>query len=282
MAATGKNEKANASNSEKGCESKLAKCESYKFRLLKIGSFATIFMMSVFLILFLLKAHKSTNRPLRYMTYEGEAERNVASDTGEYSLYFEKVGGNQAELVNEINNEKPIVLKFFEDAGFSKEEISIYDYIHEDFRRPHEEIRYRMGYCVSITTNKLQTILSVRNNLPELYQKGVNLKRQNLTTRSSKLVQVKQELAIEATENAIKNARNLAANIGIRSREILNIQEPYYEINSNTPYGVDVNVVRFDSAPKFHKSAGETSGYNDSQALTQKVKARVKIQLKIK
>lgn len=281
MATTGESEKANAGNSEKSCESKLANCGSHKFKLLTVGSFATIFMMGIFLILFLFKAHKSSNEPLRYMIYEGEAERDITSDIGEYSLYFEKVGSNQAELVNEINNEKPIVLKFFEDAGISKEENSIYDYIHEDFRRPHEEIRYRMGYCVSITTNKLQTILSIRKNLSELYQRGVNLKRQNFTTRSSKLAQVKQDLAIEATENAIKNARNLAANIGIRSREILNIQEPYYEINSNIPYGVDVNVVRFDSVP-LNKSAGGISGYNDSQALTQKVRARVKIQLKIK
>lgn len=250
---------------------------------LKINRIITLMFISLLAVvigaIFISKFQLGKSPDLRYINIDGEAEKEVIADTAEWSLYFEHIGEKQSDLNKRISAEKPWVLDFLVNNGISKEEIEFFNYIKEDYRnrKKHEDIRYRMGYCVRIKTKKMEIVTNLKNNLSELFSEDIGIVRNILEVSYSKQAKAEQELYKEAVKNALDKASDLTKFLKIKLRKILKIEAPRFYTSSLVP-NVDMAGGHNRLMAVLHNPEESAS----KEMLKRKIKANVSIQVGIR
>ena len=216
----------------------------------------------------------------RYIESGAEVEREIDADSCIWTLVFDKVGEDQAELNKEIKKYKNRVERFFEDRDIDEDDMEFGLFVREEGRAKNADTpqRYRMGYRLVIKSKDLPSILKIKNDLAELYRQNITFSTNRLEFRCSLNDKIKSEMTAEVAKKAMEQAHEIADALDSKIVRIWRAYEPNFQ--TFTP---DLNVNYGLRAINAH---GESHGDDDGEMLMKapkrKVKAYIKLNVEIK
>lgn len=158
----------------------------------------------------------------RYVTVKGSAERIVDADLVVWPLPHTVGGNDLAEVQLQLDRNSEAIRQFFEQAGFTAEEIAIspprledrWAYAYGDQRPPE---RYRYSTTVTLRTSRVAEALAALRRTGQLVGRGVMIGEGSQAEFDyTRLNDVKPELIAEATANARASAEQFAKDSGAR------------------------------------------------------------------
>lgn len=194
------------------------------------GSFFLLFsVLSVMASIgFLYKIYKGIVLKPRCIEISAEVEKIVYADRATWNISFNKTGENQAELNKLLIADRNIVQTFFENNGIKKEDMEFSFFVREDYRETKKMNKtvYRAGYNLIIKSKDVEKILSLRNNLSNLYEKGIVFSNNHIDFKCSANDEIQNQLISEAADKAYMKAKNLAKDLHIKIKRIHKIYDP--------------------------------------------------------
>lgn len=253
--------------------------EESKFSL---GSFFLLF--SVLLIIacvgFLYKIQKGVVLNPRCIEVSAEAEKIILADRATWTIRFDKTGVNQSELDKFLLADRNVVQKFFEANGIEKEDMEFSFFVHEDYRETKKANKtvYCAGYNLVIKSKDIEKILALRDNLSELYEKGIVLSSNNIDFKCSTNDEVQDTLAKEAAVKAYAKAQSLAKALKVKIRRINKVYDPNFQIE-----GMNDRVYMMKSFAGLNSVDGVRSNQENSQSVPRrKMKVYLRMDVEIK
>lgn len=187
---------------------------------------------------FLYKSNNKESETPRTMHVEGKAEYEADADIADWIMCFEHTGEVRSELQREIDQEKHEVIAFLVHNGIPEKDIEFYNYIKEDYsrnRNKQEYIpRYRMGYSVRVKTEAVDLVTKLKNNLTEIFNKNLEIVKNNIRLTCSKQEEIELSLYKNAVQNAISKAKSVSESAGLKVDKIITIENPIFMTES--PY----------------------------------------------
>lgn len=239
-----------------------------------IGTFALIIVAVSFI-------NKSDDKSFRHMDVEGVAECEVIADTAEWLIYFEHVGDRRSELNRIVEIEKPKVLQFLVDHGINEKEIEFYNYIKEElFGEGNKYIRYKVGYCVYIKTQAVDTVTSIKNNISELLGADYGIVRNVLELKYSKQSDIECELYKEAIKNAVDKADDVLKAAKLKLKKVIKIGLPRFNVTSETPQ-IDEGIYCMKAMKKTLGRNAEPEASASNSIIKKKIKAKINVSVGI-
>lgn len=177
------------------------------------------------------------------ITVTGSYSQTVTSDSGLCEFDISTRQTTKALAYEVINKQKPEVLNFLKEKGFSDKEIEI--------KTPHGYNTYRMlpngntsneidyyniSQTIIVKSNDVQKVKSVSEELPNLISKGIDVNVYNPSYFYSKLSDVKVQMLEEATKDAKQRASAMLKATHNRVGKIQSVKMGVFQItpvNSN-------------------------------------------------
>ena len=143
----------------------------------------------------------------------GSYSQNVISDSGIFEFEIKSRKATKPEAYAEINNQRPVVIKYLEEQGFSKEEIDTkasrgYDIykITPNGMTTNQIAAFDASQRISVKSKDVQKIKKVSTDITNLTSKGIDINVYEPSYFYSKLSDVKVKMLEEATKDAKQRA----------------------------------------------------------------------------
>ena len=156
--------------------------------------------------------------PVDTLSVTGSVRQNVTSDIAIWTSNFTRTvpAENLKEGYQMMQNDQKLVLDFFEDNGFSENDLNISPVFMEqlymyDPNAPKENL---LRQTVRIQSNDVDKITSMANGTQTLINQGVIFSIQSLEYYYSKLPELRIELIPDAINDAKLRAQKIAEGSG--------------------------------------------------------------------
>lgn len=143
----------------------------------------------------------------------GSYSQQVISDSGIFEFEIKSRKTTKSEAYAEINKQRPVVIKYLEEQGFSKEEIDIktsrgYDIykIMPNGMTTNQIAAFDASQRISVKSKDVQKIKKVATDITNLTSKGIDINVDEPSYFYSKLSDVKVKMLEEATKDAKQRA----------------------------------------------------------------------------
>lgn len=154
---------------------------------------------------------------------KGLAERKVEADTAYWSIQYTVSGRRKSEipaLYKKSELDQLQVISMLLDSGFSKHEVSpgVIDYYKQEFRDDKQKLveeKHVLVGTITVQTNQVTLVSSVRSKLNKLIAEGLDIKNNPPAYHFTKLNDIKPDMLKEATTNARLAANEFATNAGV-------------------------------------------------------------------
>ena len=143
----------------------------------------------------------------------GSYSQNVTSDSGRVEFDLIARQPSKAKAYEVINKQRPEVLKYLEDKGFSKDEIDVktpngyntYKMLPNGVTS-NEIAYYNVSQSISVKSKDVAKIKEIAGTLPELIERGIDVNVYEPSYFYSKLSEQKIKMLEEATKDAKQRA----------------------------------------------------------------------------
>lgn len=143
----------------------------------------------------------------------GSYSQNVISDSGNFEFEIRARKATKSESYAKINKQRPVVLKYLESQGFSKDEIDVkasrgYDIykITSNGMTTNQIVAFDATQRVSVKSKDVQKIKKVSTDITNLTSEGIDINVYEPSYFYSKLSDVKVKMLEEATKDAKQRA----------------------------------------------------------------------------
>ena len=143
----------------------------------------------------------------------GSYSQNVTSDNGRFEFEITARKPTKIEAYNAINSQRPVVMKYLQEKGFSPEEIkkktlTIYNTyrITPNGLNSNEIAYYNASQHISVRSQDVNKIKEVSTDITNLISKGIDINAYSPAYFYSKLSDVKVKMLEEATKDAKQRA----------------------------------------------------------------------------
>jgi len=192
----------------------------------------------------------------RTVTVKGLAEKEVAANTAIWPIRFNIADNDLTNLYLSINDNSKEVIKFLENNGFEKTEIStsqpaIIDRQAEGYYEADRyKYRYTANVIITVYTDKIGHVRSTMDKLIELGKRGIVIAAEQYDSRTeyifTGLNDIKPEMIEEATKNGREVANKFAQDSNSKLGKIKKAYQGQFSIQNrdgNTPHIKKVRVV---------------------------------------
>ncbi len=190
----------------------------------------------------------------RVVTVKGLAEQQVPADRVIWPVTFRELGNDLQEVFGRINSRAAVVVNFLRAGGIDPREIAISvptvdDAQANNYGGNQRAFRYSLTQTVTVSTNKVQAVLSLMQKQSELIGRDITLANDyNYRTRFdfTGLNGIKPKMIETATVNAREAAQKFAQDSGSTLGKIRRASQGQFTISNrdeNTPYIKNVRVV---------------------------------------
>ena len=177
------------------------------------------------------------------VTVTGSYSENVVSDNGKFEFELNSREVNKAKAYEVINKQRPVVIKYLEEKGFSKDEIDVkttngynsYKYLPNG-NTSNEVAYFNASQRFEVKSNDVNKIKEVANDIPNLISKGVDINTYEPSYFYSKLSDMKVKMLEEATKDAKNRASAMLKSTHNRVGKIQSVKMGVFQItpvNSN-------------------------------------------------
>ena len=177
------------------------------------------------------------------ITVTGSYSQTVTSDSGLCEFDISTRQTTKALAYEVINKQKPEVLAFLKEKGFSDKEIEIktpngYNTYRmlPNGNSSNEIDYYNISQTIIVKSNDVQKVKEVSQELPNLISKGIDVNVYNPSYFYSKLSDVKVQMLEEATKDAKQRAAAMLKATHNRVGKIQSVKMGVFQItpvNSN-------------------------------------------------
>ena len=199
-------------------------------------------------------AVKALSSSQRTVSVRGLCEKEVPADKVIWPLQYSIAGDDLAELYKQMESNNASIKAFLTGGGIEAAEITsskpdISDLFTQEYGGNNRRFRYVLKATLTVSTGKVEKVLSLMDNQGELIRKGITLESGwdcRPTFSFEGLNTIKPEMIEVATKNARASAQKFADDSGSRLGKIRNATQGYFTIedrDSNTPQIKRVRVV---------------------------------------
>lgn len=191
----------------------------------------------------------------RVVSVKGLAEMEVPADKVIWPLVYKDIGNDPALLYTNMEKKNAAIVKFLEDNGIGKEEISIVppeviDMQAERYANRDVPYRYNATSIITVISKDVNKVRKLMSEQAELLKQGIAITggdyRYNVTYEFTGLNDIKPQMIEEATKNARAAAEKFAKDSDSSLGKIRNASQGQFSISdrdANTPYIKSVRVV---------------------------------------
>ncbi len=245
------------------------------------GSFFLLFsVLSIIACVgFLYKLHQGIVLSPRCIEISAESEKTISADNAIWTISFDRTGTDQSELNKLVLKDRKAVQNFFISHDIQKEDMEFSSFIHEDYRetKKNDKQSYRAGNTLVIKSKDVEKILSLRDNLSELYKEGIILKNNHIDFGCSNNDQVQDQIASEAAIKAYVKAKELTKALHVKVVRIHKIYDPNFQIDGFN------NRYLMKSLGVMNSVDAASGNTEDTQPIPKrKIKAIVRMEVEIK
>lgn len=201
----------------------------------------------------------------------GSYSQNVVSDSGLLEFEIKARKATKPESYSQINKQRPIVIKYLEEQGFSKEEIDVkalrgYDIykIMPNGMTTNQIAAFDATQNITVKSKDVQKIKKTSTDITNLTSKGIDINVYEPSYFYSKLSDVKVKMLEEATKDAKQRAAAMLKATHNRVGKIQSVRMGVFQI---TP--VDSNNV-------------SDMGINDTTSIEKKITSVANVTFSIK
>lgn len=179
---------------------------------------ATILSVSLIICALIFTITWSNNyKSAQTITVTGSANQELVSDLGILRGTLNSNGRTSVEAFNRLEEQKPALLKFFEDKGFPASEVTfstMNSYSREEYTdngRPTGRIlSVNYSQRIEITSQDVHKIRDISLELASLIQQGVEFNVENPEYHYTDLDEIRINIQAEAARNAMARAEMIA------------------------------------------------------------------------
>lgn len=178
----------------------------------------------------------------RYVEVKGLAEKIVKSDEAVWTLSTKLVSNDLPSLYQAIDDAQAKTRKFLKEQGFNDNElsanpVSVTDNQSINYSSNQQIPRYSADTGMTVSTTKVDTIMSAVQKTGDLVQQGIVVTNSNALFRFSDLNRIKPEMLNEATLNAQAAAESFAKNAHATLGKIRQARQGLFTImDANSSY----------------------------------------------
>ena len=173
-----------------------------------------------------------------YIATNGVSVRHVVSDSAVWRITVTTEANSVKEAQEKIKKDKPAVLKFLKDEGFSEGEISATNSDIEDkFRYASSEamekkLRFEINDVIIIKTQNLDQIKKSRPKLNELMEQDIRLSN-DVKYYYKDIDKLRVEMVNEAAKDSENRAKNIAGSVGSKIKGLRSLSCGSFSIVSD-------------------------------------------------
>lgn len=191
----------------------------------------------------------------RVVNVKGLAERELKANIAIWPITFKQASNDLGALYNDMEDKQKMLIRFLEESGFSKEEITAGQFETTDryvdsYSPQNIKFRYISRNTVTVYSEKVELVRKTMNGVGELGKKGIAIEPANYDNRTeflfTKLNEIKPEMVEEATAKAREVANKFAHDSQSELGKLKSAKQGQFSIfnrDSNTPHIKKVRVV---------------------------------------
>lgn len=191
----------------------------------------------------------------RIVSVKGLAEIEVPADKVVWPLVYKDIGNDPALLYANMEQKNSAIVKFLENNGIAKEEISIappevIDMQAERYADRNTLYRYNATSVITVISKNVDKVRKLMSEQAELLKQGIAITggdyRYNVVYEFTGLNAIKPQMIEEATKNARAAAEKFATDSDSSLGKIRNASQGQFTISdrdANTPYIKSIRVV---------------------------------------
>lgn len=217
---------------------------------------AIILAVGMFLLGYLLSdGLQSVGDDNRIVNVKGLAEMEVPANKVIWPLMYKNIGNDLTTIYKELHQTNDTILKFLEEKGISKEEVSmgapeIIDMRAERYSTAPQPYRYNVTSVITVTSEKVDLVRGLITEQGELLKRGIAITsgdyRYNVQYEFTRLNDIKPQMIEQATKNAREAAEQFAKDSESDLGKIRIANQGQFTItdrDANTPHIKKVRVV---------------------------------------
>jgi hypothetical protein len=182
--------------------------------LIPLSILSGAIVLSVIIFSFVWKSAKNADQTI---TVTGSAKKALVSDIGIQRGTIQAVSGDRRSAYQTVVQQMPIVLKFLEEQGFTKEQIEtfgingypVYQISPQGFQTSILS-HYVYNQRFEVKSPDVQKIKALSLSLSSLVEKGIDISADIPEYIYTKIDDLKIEIQAEASKNAMERAGNIA------------------------------------------------------------------------
>lgn len=190
----------------------------------------------------------------RHVEVKGLAEKEVYADLAIWPLELNLAGDNLQAVNRQLKNQKERMKEFFEELGFSNEEISIgvssiVDRQASEYIRTNEILHRFFGKTeITLRTNDLKKMQAALEASLVLSEEGILISSKNnwrpIQYAFTKLNEIKPEMIEEATKKAKEVAEKFAQDSNSKVGKIRSAKQGLFTIEDLDPSTPQIKKIR--------------------------------------
>ena len=226
-----------------------------------ISSGLFIMIGLIFLGVFIKSAVTSLKSYDRVVSVKGLAEKEVPANRVIWPVVYKEIGNDLMTLYKSISEKNRIIIEYLKSKGLDEKEItisapSIIDMSAERYQSQPSPYRYNITSILTVTSDKVDLVMSIISSQSELLQKGVALlagdyQYQTQFVYTLLFNDIKPVMIEEATKNAREAAEKFAKDSNSKLGKIKSANQGQFSIvdrDANTP---QIKVVRVVSTVEY-------------------------------
>ncbi|GAB1473350.1 SIMPL domain-containing protein [Bacteroidota bacterium] len=225
-----------------------------------ISSGLFIMIGLIFLGVFIKSAVTSLKSYDRVVSVKGLAEKEVPANRVIWPVVYKEIGNDLMTLYKSISEKNRIIIEYLKSKGLDEKEItisapSIIDMSAERYQSQPSPYRYNITSILTVTSDKVDLVMSIISSQSELLQKGVALLAGDYQYQTqfvyTLLNDIKPVMIEEATKNAREAAEKFAKDSNSKLGKIKSANQGQFSIvdrDANTP---QIKVVRVVSTVEY-------------------------------
>lgn len=186
--------------------------------LIPLSILSGAIVLSVIIFSFVWKSTKNADQTI---TVTGSAKKALVSDIGIQRGTIQAVSGDRRSAYQTVVQQMPIVLKFLEEQGFTKEQIEtfgingypVYQISPQGYQTSILS-HYVYSQRFEVKSPDVQKIKALSLSLSSLVEKGIDISADVPEYIYTKIDDLKIEIQAEASKNAMERAGRIAESTG--------------------------------------------------------------------
>jgi len=214
----------------------------------------------IFLGVFIKSAVTSLKSYDRVVSVKGLSEKEVPANRVIWPVVYKEIGNDLMTLYKSISEKNRIIIEYLKSKGLDEKEItisapSIIDMSAERYQSQPSPYRYNITSILTVTSDKVDLVMSIISSQSELLQKGVALLAGDYQYQTqfvyTLLNDIKPVMIEEATKSAREAAEKFAKDSNSKLGKIKSANQGQFSIvdrDANTP---QIKVVRVVSTVEY-------------------------------